>query len=487
MRRVFVFVSLVGMLGLTAAVVSTREQPDAPEAKEEVASTEADASEPDSKATEDEGPKTASSTGQLVAGIRDPSISSKPLHVVALGWEVLAPGMLANEGMLPGEKSTFAAAGLDVDFTAVDTAEQIETRLGRGGEAKDGADIALMPLPVFVASYERLQALSPQVFFVVAWSRGRDALVGHTPLDELPSRGTVFVHGQPGSSEALLGLFGVSQAGTAASRVRITDDPTLKNRAALRTELRRKSRQIDARDLLLSTADATHLIPVVAVAPRGVVERRRADLVAWSKVWMEGAKTLKGDPAAAARSLATASGAPEAVDLIDALGWLEFTDLAASARAAGLSGRSAVDLDVLFHHTWGLWREVGLLTTPPPLHVPLTATVIAELAHSAPVAGPDRPQPRQADGADTLLTRTMPGRRLKADGEAALVGEIGFLAGVFSRSKIEVWVPRSPDAAARVTTQAIERFGLDAKRVVARTDRDPKARKSATISVSAAR
>ncbi len=237
----------------------------------------------------------------------------------------------------------------------------------------------------------------------------------------------------------------------------------------------------------LPTADATHLVPVVAVAPAGVVKRRRDVLVRWSKTWMEGARDLSADPASAARQLAAQKGAPEAVDLIDALGWLRFTDLQGAAEAAGLSGRSAVNLDALFHRTWDLWRDVGLLTTPPPERVPLNATIIADLAHEATTTTSKPRRPADGGEAETLLVHTVPGRRLKAEAEAALVSEVGFLAGVFSRSTVEVWIPRSPDAAQRVAHHATDRFGLAEGRVVVRTTRETKAGSAAVVTVHAAR
>jgi hypothetical protein len=355
----------------------------------------------------------------------------------------------------------------------------------RGGQDERGADLALLPLPAFVASYERLRALTPQVFFVVAWSRGRDAVLGDAELLRAPPSGTVRLSGAPGASETLLGLFVLDQAGVSPKRVELVEADEAQRRG-LQTLQRRRSGELDARRLILSTADATHLVPVVAVAPAGVVERRRGVLVKWARTWMAGARTLDTDPPATARLMASQKGAPEVVDLIDALGWLEFTDLHGAATAAGLSGRGAVNLDALFHRTWSLWRDVGLLTTPPPEHVPLTGTVIADLARDA--APPPPAQPRRVAQEDpaVLLTRAVAGRRLDSAAEAALVADVGFLAGVFSRSTVEVWIPRSPEVATRVARHAVERFGLPADRIAVRPGRNEKAKRAAVVTVKAA-
>jgi hypothetical protein len=488
MRRVIVLATLVSMLGVVGAMAAMRERPELLAAPSEADDAETVPTEGAVAAADSTTPAASitSTAGATPAEAEPVAVETEPLRVVALGWEVLAPGVQANGGLEPGATSSFRDAGLQVTFAAVDYAAEIEARLSRGGEDERGADVALMPLPVFVASYERLRALSPQVFFVVAWSRGHDAILGDAELLRAPPAGEVRLAGVPGSSGTLLGLYVLDQAGVSPGRVKLVETEATAPRRTLQAVQRRRSRELDARQLVLSTADATHLVPIVAVAPAGVVQRRRGALVKWSRTWMEGARTLDADPVAAARLLATQKGAPEAVDLIDALGWLEFTDLYGAATAAGLSGRGAVNLDALFHRTWMLWRGVGLLTTPSPEHVPLTATVIADLARDvAPPVAVERHHAVLED-APVLLTRTMPGRRLDAAAETVLVAEVGFLAGVFSRSTVEVWVPRSPDAAARVALHVEERFGLPADRIVVRRDRDDKAKRAAVVTVRAA-
>lgn len=498
MRRVIVFGLLASMLAVVAGMAMLRERPELLEpAVSELGDGEAGAGEPEAgKAGAGEaevgkagaGKTEATSAEATPADVApvDPTKPPEPIRVVSLGWEILAPGVLANGGITSADDGAFRKAGLDVTFAAVADAAEIQTRLSRGGDDEQGADVALMPLPAFVASYERLRALSPQVFFVVAWSRGRDAVIGDAELLRAPPSGAMRLVGAPGSSETLLSLYVLDEAGVSPQRVELLE-PGSSQRRALQAVQRRRSGELDARQLVVSTADATHLVPVVAVAAAGVVDRRRDVLVRWSRTWMEGARALDADPAAAARTLAAQEGAPEAVDLVDALGWLEFTDLHGAAAAAGLSGRGAVNLDALFHRTWGLWREVGLLTTPSPERVPLTATVIADLAReaSAPTAAPRRTVP--SGEAPVLLVHPVAGRRLDAAGEAALVSHVGMLAGVFSRSAIEVWVPRSPEAAERVAVGAAERFGLPSDRITVRRERDPKARKAAIVTVRAAR
>lgn len=472
MRRVIVSIVLLGLLGGVATMLAMREQPRVaePEATEPAFTADVTVGEPKAEAPEGEP--------------TPPEPES--LRVVALGWELLAPGVQANGGLEPGASSRFRDAGLHVSFAPVVDAAEVEVRLSRGGADEHGADVALMPLPMFVASYERLRALSPQVFFVVAWSRGREALVGDATLLRAPARGTVWLEGTRGAPATLVGLFALDQAGVSAASVELVEGQPQGGRSLHAME-RHRSGDVDARSIVLSTADATHLVPLVAVASASVVEHRRDALVRWSRAWMEGARALEADPAETARLLAAQKGAPEVVDLVDALGWLVFVDVRSAATAAGLSGRGAVTLDALFHRTWALWREVGVLTSPAPEHVPLTATVIADLASEVPADLAVEAHPAPVGDARVLLTRVTPGRRLDAPAEAVLVTEVGFLAGVFSRATVEVSVPLAPEAAARVALHAVERFGLPADRVVAGSQRDKKAKHAAVITVRVTR
>lgn len=98
----------------------------------------------------------------------------------------------------------------------------VEGALARGGGDKDGADIAVVPFCELVASYERLRALSPEAFFVVGWSRGREALV--SARDALPSptdkpdpkadpKAGVPLVGEAGDAATFLGLFALDANG----------------------------------------------------------------------------------------------------------------------------------------------------------------------------------------------------------------------------------------------------------------------------------
>jgi hypothetical protein len=492
-RRAFVFVSLLGMLGATAAMgharVATQRSTETPTAD---LGSVAPTSEPALDATSSPDENAQGSERGLV---RAPFVGPDPapIRVVSLGWEVLAPGILANDGRTPGPASHFGEVGLTVRFDAVTDIAEIQRRLGRGGHDDEGADVALIPYPEFVASYERLRALSPQVFFVVAWSRGRDALLTERP-DALsrPTKGEVVLEGRPGQAATLLGLFALDEAGVSLDRVRLRDPGEHSGAApkgalalsALERSTSAAPGTIDARKLVLSTAEATHLVPVVAIAPAGHLERRHAAMVAWSQGWLHGVDMVHADPTSAARRIAEDEGTPEVVDLIDALGWLSFASVSDNARMSGLAGRGALNLDVLFHRTWDLWRSVGVLTTPAPEATPLWPEIMAEVAvldHGRHEVARERAGGLHRDAGAPLLVRPSGSPVEDAELEARLQAHAALLAAIFSRSEIRLAVARNPRLAKRIVDRARDRHGLAEDRLS--TERRPRASAGATLTV----
>src|SRR5262245_12841406 len=88
----------------------------------------------------------------------------RTLRTVALGWELLAPGALTSEAA-NGKPSAYKAAGLETSFTSAATMDDIASALAKGGGESGGADIAIVPLASYVAAYERLRALAPEIVF----------------------------------------------------------------------------------------------------------------------------------------------------------------------------------------------------------------------------------------------------------------------------------------------------------------------------------
>ncbi len=382
----------------------------------------------------------------------------RPLRTIALGWELLAPGVVAGE-------AAYQAAGLEASFGHATSMEEIESALARGGGEAGGADLALVPLASYVASYERLRALSPEVVFVIGWSRGREALFAPDAqaLAKLPAAGELKLAAASATApETFLALFLLDLAGVPASRVSLVEPRRAPLAAVYRTAKERPPGK-----LLVTSADTPRLLPIVAVAPRGLIAAHAAELEAWAKVWLAGVGKLAADVPAGGRLVAGMTGAPPVIGIIEALGQVEFASLRENAAAAGLSGRGALTLDELFRTTWRIWRDAGVLTTPPPEAAPLHPGVVAQLVRADPAAAAELPRARPADGSgkrpQVLLVVRAPlakdGRKLDAE---AFVTRIGFVAGVFDRLPLRVGVRGDTKTAQLLADLARDRFGLRA-------------------------
>ncbi len=411
---------------------------------------------------------TASVSGSAEAA--PPALAlGRPLRVVGLGWDGLAAGVMANDGTEPGTNSTFKKANLDVRIKSKHTAEAVENALARGGKDDAGADIAIMSLQRFVASYERLKALDPVIFFVVAWSDGREVVL--SKKKGFAAKGKVSVFGNAGSAAAFVGLFALDLAGTAPDAVTITAEAKKADYAAItRSESKSKSEQVSG-DLLLTTAEASRLVPVVAIAQRSLLRKEPEAMNAWARLWLDGHKIVSGDASEAARKLAAVEGGPEPLEVLASLGQLAPASLAENAEVAGLSGRGAVTLEELFQRTWTVWRKAKVLTIPPE-KAPVDPSVIATLVRrggelTAPTA-PKGSQERPDTHGEPLLVHHFSKGKLD---EEAVIAQAGFLAGVFRRSPIRLTVhPRTladKKATARAVAQTRERFGLGETRLEA--------------------
>ena len=86
-----------------------------------------------------------------------------------------------------------------------------------------------------------------------------------------------------------------------------------------------------------STAEASRLLPFVAVASRGFAREHAAALTALLVAWDKGATQLQADVPAAARRIAAEKSAPEPSVLLERLGWMVDPGRQDEGQALGLS------------------------------------------------------------------------------------------------------------------------------------------------------
>lgn len=496
MRIKIVFGLLLGLLIAFGAVVATRgrtphQAPAPPSVASAIASASASAIASGSAAA-------SASAAPVDAG---PSkLMDRPLRVITLGWDLAAPGVLANGGLEPGPNSDFSATGLDTRLVSVDSMSVVEGALARGGGDKDGADVAVIPFSQFVASYERLRALSPEAFFVVGWSRGREALI--SSKDTLPAPNDkgevkeVKMVGAAGEPATFLALFALDANGVPPGSVKLvsaqerTDD-------ALLAAVDRDAAPADSsrRNILITTADASRLVPFVAVAQHGLLDKDSRALTAWARVWLDGTRKLESDPPAAARQIAAAPGAPEPIALLKRLGQITSASLTDNAKAFGLSGRGALTVETLFQRSYRIWKAASVLATPAPEAAPIATVVISSLvrSNSSLITAPAPPKVapgsttagKGADALKAMITFRQPEGKFD---EPELSAAAAFFADAFGQSSLRLGVAKGSgvDAAAtkHVIDNLVERFDIGANRLVTAKKIPPKA--AASIEILAA-
>jgi len=448
-------VYLVGTRTRDAHVMPRPRPPEVAEASAPVATTAPSESTAGSSA-----PADASAPVDARAPLLD-----RPLRIVASSWELAAAVLVANGGLATADGSAVRSAGLEARVDVVAGPRDVEGQLARGGADPAGADLAVVPLPVFVASYERIRALEPQIVHVLGWSRGREVLLG--AKDGMLARsgaftGDVTVFSDDPSATALA-LFALDAAGVAASRVRVVTDPKGASLAALARPLAVDRAPDLPSKVQLTTAEASRLIPFVAVTARGFAREHTAALTALLVAWDRGAGQLRADVPAAARRIAGEKSAPEPGVLLERLGWTvdpgredEGHALGLLGSDAGIIGDAHVTVGVLFARQWQLLRDVGAVTSPAPDAPPVDTLPYAQAYPTATAAAPVSFVP-PGDGARVVLAQRVP----RGDA-AAVAARAAFLASVFERSAIRITArPASlaKEAAEVVTSQL--RVGAD--------------------------
>lgn len=387
----------------------------------------------------------------------------RPLRVAVLGWEHVSPAFAPRADAGPAQ---LGAQPVEVAVEA--SLGAIESRLAKGGADAQGADLGVLPLPSFVASFERLRALDPRVFLVQGWSVGREELRGakDATLARAPD-GEVKLAVVGNDSATLLALFALDRAGTPPSRVKLLTPGAPDVKAAPWAAAGRGDAIDGDRRLVLNTAEARRLVPIVAVAGAGALDAQGGLYKVWSQAWLEGIARARADAPGAARQIAAMQGAPDALAVLERWGQLDAARAVDAAALLAAKGGVAVTIESLFTRGWTLFRGVGLLSSPAPEKAPVWPAIAESLVAGAPPVPPgadaaDAGAARPAAGATLLLVHREP----ESADPAAVAAEAAFLAEVFDRATLRVGAKNEKSAKAALDAVQERAPGV-APRVVA--------------------
>ena len=402
------------------------------------------------------------STAASAASDARAPLLDRPMRLVASSWEVVASLLAANGGLATADGSLVRAEGLDLRVRVAGAPRDVEGALARGGADDAGADVAVVPLPWLVTSFERVRALEPRVVHVPAWSHGREVLLGTTSV-LLARPGPIAADVPVASSDpsaTALALFALDVSGTPPSHLHVVSDRKGATIAALARPLASEAPADEPSRLLLSTAEASRLLPYVAVAARGFAKDDAIAIAGLLRAWDKGAAKLRADVPGAARAIATEKNAPEPSVLLERLGWLAEATPSDAAEALGLAGNDAtLTVGLLFTRAWELLRATGALTLPAPDAPPIDTTAFA-LAFPGVAARPAVAAPPAPEGARVLLAARAP-----AGDAAAVAQRVALLQAVFERSVIRV--AAKPASLARdAADEATGRLHVPAERIV---------------------
>jgi hypothetical protein len=438
MRTYGVFLALVGMLvALGFLLASTpREAYKTPAEELDPDAVDAGAALSDARAGDAAAPPAADA-----AASPPPVVPSNKLRLAVLSWELAAP-----------------VAGMDpaaVEATVLSSPQGVETRLARGGDDAEGADLAVVPLADFIGMYDRLRALEPSVVALAGFSHGKEELTAPGDAAAPKAGDTVGTSGD--AAATMLAIYALDFMRTDVSKVKLVTDPADVANAAWVAAPRAATKK----RIVLSSADASRLLPAVIIAPRRTREAKKADLVKFLGAWFEGTVRVRGNAPGVAKELearraplfSAASEKPQgALAIVERLGQIEWSTAQDNADAFGVSDSKVAHVDELMMLSWRLLRTAGVVAASTPAQLPLTKDIVAEAAKVQPGEAPKVPAELLDDagapkGLNVLLTR-------KYDDldETTLVSEIGQTARLFDHAVIRV-TTRGGDKSSRTLVQ----------------------------------
>ena len=229
------------------------------------------------------------------------------------------PGIVANDGALPGPRSKFTAAGLDVEIKLIRGSKERLT-------AFDDGEVDIMLLTVdymanLVPIYKE-KGVDLKAFMMVDWSRGNLGIVSKPnikSIEGLKGAKIVTTRNTP-THYFLINLLKRSNL-TSAEVETVKSNLVFATKTPLAGEMFQRG-EVDAVAIwephlsqsaaggkgrvLVSTSTATNLIADVLFARSDYLAAHETDIAKFVRVWFEGVKDIDADNTAAVKTVATA-------------------------------------------------------------------------------------------------------------------------------------------------------------------------------------
>jgi NitT/TauT family transport system substrate-binding protein len=229
------------------------------------------------------------------------------------------PGVVANDGALPGPKSRFKANGLDVEIKLIRGSKE-RLQAFDSGEV----DIMLLTLDYFanLVPVYREKGVELKSFLMADWSRGNLGVVTKPSIKsvEMLRDAKIATTRNTPTHYLILSLLKKSNL-TPAEADKVKGNLVFATKTPQAGEMFKRG-EVDAvaiwephlsqamaggkGRLLVSTATATNLVADVLFAREDFIKSHEADLTAFVRSWFEGVKMLEQDRAGGVQTIARA-------------------------------------------------------------------------------------------------------------------------------------------------------------------------------------
>ena len=301
----------------------------------------------------------------------------RKLRVGINTWAGHAPGIVANGGLLGGDKSSIYLSkyNLEVEFTLL---EDPQAKLA--AFLKGDIDIMWDTVDSWAREASALaeNGKGGKAIIQQDWSRGGDGIVALSSIKSIEDlKGKKIATTRFTPSHWLL-LYLLSQSGLApADKAEIEKNLVFTAEASLAAAAF-KSKNVDAAvtwepdlsgsvkargdeaAILVSTTAATNVIADVLVAQNDLVEKSPETVTAFVHGWFDGIDAIGKDPASAYNIVGKALKLPED-DVSGMLSGMKLTSFADNALFFGLDGNRA-QFEALFNAAFIVWRKQGVIS-----------------------------------------------------------------------------------------------------------------------------